>query len=278
MKIFEAQLELLAYLSSITEERSIGFIPTMGCLHDGHLQLIQESQKTCDISICSIFINPTQFNNADDFTNYPRTLKSDLQKLTELNLDIVYTPSVSDLYEKEEQVKEFNFGTLAATMEGKFRAGHFNGMATIVEKLFNIIKPTKAFFGQKDLQQLQIIKELVKQMHAPIEIACIQTVREENGLAKSSRNKLLSKNSRKEASLINDCLQYCFKNQSIGVNSLKKYITKQFDNHSNFELEYIEFVELENMQPIKKWKRKGENAICIAAHIDDVRLIDNIIL
>jgi len=278
MKIFETKKELLSYLSSIREENTIGFTPTMGSLHDGHLHLIEESKRTCDITICSIFVNPTQFNNDDDLVNYPRTLDVDLQKLRKLNCDVVYTPIISDLYEKREKAKKFDFGALANTMEGEFRPGHFNGMATIVEKFFRIIEPTKTFFGQKDLQQLQIVKALVKQTGSEIEIVGINTVREKSGLAKSSRNKLLSEKSKKEAALISKSLQYCIDQQSRGVDSLKKYIETQFENHSNFELEYVEFVALEDMLPITNWKGKGKNAICIAAYIDDVRLIDNIIL
>mgnify|MGYP003951490811 CR=1 FL=1 len=278
MKIFETKLELLSYLSSNREGNTIGFTPTMGSLHNGHLHLIEESKRTCDITICSIFVNPTQFNNDDDLVNYPRTLDVDLQKLRKLNCDVVYTPIISDLYEKREKAKKFDFGALANTMEGEFRPGHFNGMATIVEKFFRIIEPTKAFFGQKDLQQLQIVKVLVKQTWSEIEIVGINTVRDESGLAKSSRNKLLSEKSKKEATLIYESLQYCIEHQSRGVDSLKKYIETQFENHSNFELEYVEFVALESMLPITNWKGKGKNAICIAAYIDDVRLIDNIIL
>jgi len=278
MKIFETKLELLSYISSIRERNTIGFTPTMGSLHNGHLHLIEKSKKTCDITICSIFVNPTQFNNDDDLANYPRTLETDLQKLRKINCDVVYTPIISDLYEKGEKAKEFDFGTLANTMEGKFRPGHFNGMATIVEKFFRIINPNKAFFGQKDLQQLQIVKALVKQIGSGTEIVCIPTIREEGGLAKSSRNKLLSEKLKKEASLIYQSLQYCIKEQSRGVDSLKKNIEKQFDKHSNFELEYIDFVALEDMVTITDWKGKNKNAICIAAYIDGVRLIDNIIL
>ena len=164
----------------------------MGALHEGHLKLIQRAKSECTTAIASIFVNPTQFNNINDFKNYPNTLDSDLTKLQTLNCDIVYIPTTKDIYNDREKGKKFNFGTLAESMEGAYRPGHFNGMATVVEKFFNIIKPTKAFFGQKDLQQLQIVKHLVKQMNFPIEIISIPTVREDNGLAKSSRNNLLS--------------------------------------------------------------------------------------
>jgi pantoate--beta-alanine ligase len=250
----------------------------MGALHQGHLQLISAANKQCDISICSIFVNPTQFNNAEDLANYPNTLKADLEKLEQLACDIVYTPTIDDLYTKGEKAKSFDFGSLANTMEGKFRPGHFNGMATIVEKFFNIINPTIAFFGQKDLQQLQIVKSLTQQMQSDIQIIGIATIREETGLAKSSRNKLLSTSAKQEAILIYACLQYCKDNQQLGIKNLQDYIQKQFSKKTKFKLEYAEFVSLQTLLPISEWEAKNKNAICIAAYIEGVRLIDNIIL
>ena len=163
-------------------------------------------------------------------------------------------------------------------MEGAFRPGHFNGMATVVEKFFNIIKPTKAFFGQKDLQQLQIVKHLVKQKNIPIEIISIPTVRENNGLAKSSRNNLLSKNEKEEASIIYSCLKFCAKNKKMGIENLKLHIQNQFAKQKKIKLEYVEIVNINNMLSINEFKQEDENAICIAANINSVRLIDNIIL
>jgi len=278
MQDFTTKTELVAYLSKITREKTIGFIPTMGALHQGHLSLIEESTKKCDVTICSIFVNPTQFNNASDLENYPNTINADLEKLEKLACDIVYNPAKEDLYEKGETAKEFDFGSLTASMEGKCRPGHFIGMATIVEKLFNIIQPTIAFFGQKDLQQLQIVKTLIKQTNSPIEIVGMSTIREKNGLAKSSRNQLLSKRAKKEAALIYSCLHYCKNNKKKGITELKYYIQNQFEQHENFKLEYGEIVALNTMQPIENWQGKNENAICIAAYHSGVRLIDNIIL
>ncbi len=278
MKVFKTKSKLIASLNALQQKKSIGFVPTMGALHEGHLTLIEASKKGCDITICSIFVNPTQFNNADDFDNYPNTLDKDLEKLEKLSCDIVYTPSINDLYTKREKAKEFDFGSLANSMEGKFRGGHFNGMATIIEKLFNIIKPQKAFFGQKDLQQLQIVKALVKQKKIHIKINSVPTIREKNGLAKSSRNNLLSKKQRNKAALIYYCLNYCLNNKTKGVVKLKSFIHTKFKQQQDLKLEYAEIVNLNNMLPIKKWQGKNENAICIAAYIDGIRLIDNIIL
>ena len=278
MQDFTTKTELVAYLSKITKEKTIGFVPTMGALHQGHLSLIEESKEKCDITICSIFVNPTQFNNANDLSNYPNTINADLEKLKRLACDIVYTPAIEDLYEKGEKEKEFDFGSLTTSMEGKFRPGHFNGMTTIVEKFFNIIQPTIAFFGQKDLQQLQIVKALVKQMNSPIEIVGVPTIREKSGLAKSSRNELLSENAKKEAALINKCLQYCKEHKSKGINFLKNHIEEIFNTHKNFELEYVEFVALNSMRPLTDWEEEKNHAVCIAAYINNIRLIDNIIL
>ena len=278
MEIFKTKTELTTYLNTFHSEKSVGFTPTMGALHSGHLQLIESSKIECDITICSIFVNPTQFNNSGDLEKYPNTLKADLEKLKQVNCDIVYTPTIDDLYAKGEKAKEFNFGSLAASMEGKFRSGHFNGMATIVEKFFNIINPTKAFFGQKDLQQLQIVKALVKQMHSDIEIIGIPIIRDESGLAKSSRNSLLSANAKTEALLISKCLNFCTENKRLGISELQKYIKSAFEKSRNLELEYAEFVSLNQMKEIKEWEGEKQSAVCIAAYIYGVRLIDNIIL
>jgi len=278
MYIFTSKIDLQKHLAAFLGEKTIGFVPTMGALHQGHLQLITEANNKCDISICSIFVNPTQFNNPTDLANYPNTLKADLEKLEQLACDIVYAPTVSDLYKEGEKAKEFDFGSLANNMEGEFRPGHFNGMATIVEKFFHIINPTIAFFGQKDLQQLQVVKALVKQMKSPIKIEGIATVREESGLAKSSRNKLLSENAKKEATLIYNCLNYCKNNKEKGIEALKTYINNQFEKHENFKLEYAEIVALNTLQASKKWEGENENAVCISAYHSGVRLIDNIIL
>ena len=277
MLLFNNKIDLIKNLS-LVNDRTIGFVPTMGGLHDGHLKLIQESKKKCDITVCSIFINPTQFNNLEDFSNYPSSLDNDLEKLKKAGCNIVYNPKNKDLYGDKISSKKFNFGKLACYMEGEFRPGHFDGVATVVEKLFNIIQPSIAFFGEKDLQQLQIIKALVKNMGSNIHVQSVSTVRESNGLAKSTRNKRLSKNGRDEAAEIYKCLVYCKKNKHNGISQLKKHVLQRLTNNKNIELEYIEFVDLEKMTPIKKWKGTNKNAICIAAYHSGIRLIDNIIL
>jgi pantoate--beta-alanine ligase len=249
----------------------------MGAIHNGHLKLIQRSNNICDVTVCSIFVNPTQFNNKDDYKKYPATVKKDIKKLTEQKCNIVYTPDAKDLYGNNIIAKKFNFGNISNVLEGKYRPGHFDGMATIVEKLFKIIKPTKAFFGQKDLQQLQIVKLLVSKMNANIEIIGVPTVRESSGLAKSSRNQLLSAKEQESAKYIYECLKYCKDNKMSDFSLLKKYTEKKLTNHK-INLEYMELVNLEDMQKIKKIGIPNSNAICIAAYLNNVRLIDNIIL
>ena len=278
MFIFKSKEELQKHLAAFGNGKTIGFTPTMGALHLGHMHLIEQSNLKCDISICSIFVNPTQFNNPNDLAKYPNTLTTDLEMLEKVKCDIVYNPPVNDLYAKGEAAKSYDFGSLTTGLEGKFRPGHFDGMATIIEKLLNIIKPTIAFFGQKDLQQLYIVKDLAEQMQSNTLIEGVETVRGKSGLAKSSRNKLLSESSKKEASLIYNCLNYCKNNKEDGVSKLKIYIQQEFLKHENFTLEYAEFVALNTMLPINDWGRVNKNAVCISAYHSGVRLIDNIIL
>lgn len=278
MKIFTAKKKLTHYLQKLEKKHLIGFVPTMGALHEGHISLIKESNKECDVTICSIFINPTQFNNSVDLANYPNSLEKDLALLKKRNCDIVYAPKVSDLYKKGEVAKNFSFGNMANLMEGIHRPGHFNGVATIIEKFFKIIKPSKAFFGEKDIQQLQIVKALAKQMKTSIEIINVPTKRDENGLAKSSRNTLLSVSDKKTASFIYSSLLYCRDNKTKGIKTLKEDIIELINSNKNIKLEYIEFVNLETMQRIEDWEEENNNAICIAAYVAGVRLIDNIIL
>ena len=278
MIVFDNKNDLKKYLSSLPKGSTIGFTPTMGALHEGHLELIRNSINNCTTSVCSIFINPTQFNSATDLNNYPKSLEEDLMLLKKNNCDVVYTPDVSDLYAKNEKAKTYDFDGLDSIMEGTFRPGYFNGMATIVAKLLEIVQADSAYFGQKDLQQLQIVKHLTQQLQFKTKIVSIQTVREANGLAKSSRNKLLSSINKKQASLIYHCLKYCRNNKQKGIPYLKHYITHQFEQNKNFNLEYAEFVALNSMQSIEKWQGENKNALCIAAYLEGVRLIDNIIL
>ena len=278
MKTFTLKSELKSYLNVIRKDKIVSFIPTMGSLHEGHLSLLQKAKESSDIVVCSIFVNPIQFNNSSDFEKYPRTTEIDINILTEKKCTILYLPKVSDLYQENEQVKQFDFDGLDNFMEVDGRKVHFNGVATIVEKLFRIISPEKAFFGEKDLQQLQIIKYISKQLQIPIEIIGVPTKREESGLAMSSRNKLLSEKNLQKATLIYQILQFIEENShNFTVYQLKKIAIEKFSHQTDISLEYLEIVSLKKLQPISEFRIKNKNAACIAASISSVRLIDNII-
>ena len=278
MKIFKLKEELISYLESQNSNKTRSFVPTMGALHGGHLSLIETAKQNNDLIICSIFVNPTQFNNSTDLEKYPRTIKQDLHALSKIDCDIVYLPEVSDLYNKNEKLKFYDFNGLDKFMEGKGRQGHFNGVATVVEKLFRIVSPKKAYFGQKDIQQLQIIKYITKKLDLDIEVIGVPTKREVSGLAMSSRNKRLSESDLEKATLIYKTLLYIKEHASkYSVEDLKEISIEKFQKYTELDLEYLEIVSLENLQPIEKYNEKGHNAACVAVSISSVRLIDNII-
>ena len=277
MLIFKTKSDLSSYLSSLTDSL-IGFVPTMGALHEGHLALLLKAKTQSSTVVCSIFVNPTQFDSKEDFNRYPDTLSDDITKLGKINCDVLYVPAVADLYAINEKAKHFNFNGLDNVMEAKFRKGHFDGVATIIEKFFNIIKPHKAYFGQKDLQQLLIVKSLTKQLNLPIEIVSVPTIREENGLAMSSRNKLLSAKQKLVASMLYESLAFCKANKdTLKIRELKTHLEKQFSEQLEVDLEYLEFVDANNLHPITVFKENDNNAVCIGAYVGGVRLIDNII-
>jgi len=276
MQKFKTKSDLSFYLSSLADPL-IGFVPTMGALHNGHLALLRQAKKQCSVVVCSIFVNPTQFSNKEDFNSYPNTLSDDITKLEKINCDVLYVPDVSDLYTIDEKTKHYNLNGLDNVMEGMFRKGHFDGVATIIEKFFNIIRPHKAYFGQKDLQQILVVKSLTKQLNLPIEIISVPTIREENGLAMSSRNKLLYPKQIETASMLYKSLKFCKTNKDkFSITNLKNYIKIQFSEQLEVDLEYLEFVDANNLQNISFFQ-ENNNAICIAAYLGGVRLIDNII-
>ena len=278
MKIFKLKSDLQSYLADLRDRKTISFVPTMGALHQGHMSLIESAKRNSDIVICSIFVNPTQFNNSVDLLKYPRNNEVDIKMLEDLDCDVLYLPEVIDLYNNNEKAKIFDFNSLDKFMEGSGRKGHFNGVATIIEKLFRIIKPNIAFFGLKDLQQLQIIKHITKQLSLPIEIIGVETKREKSGLAMSSRNSLLSEIERGKSMLISETLNFIKDNSTIlSIDELRNQSIKKFKNQNFLDLEYLEIVSLNTLQPISKLGDKNTNAACISASISSVRLIDNII-
>ena len=276
MKLFKLKSELRSYLNNIRDDHIVALVPTMGSLHSGHVSLINNAMINADIVVCSIFVNRMQFNNQDDFLHYPRTNNEDIRKLTEIGCDILYMPDELDLFSLEEDPKEFDFNQIDKYMEGAFREGHFTGVATVVEKLIDIVNPEKAFFGEKDLQQLQIIRHVMR--NSKTNIIASPTVREKSGVAMSSRNNLLSSEELKEASLLYKSLKYVQLNyKTRSVFEIKNKIKSQFRLQSNLDLEYFEIVSLETLHPIELFLEKDNNAACIAASIRGVRLIDNII-
>lgn len=279
MIIFKEKKKLADYIASKINNHTIGLTPTMGALHEGHVSLIKESKKKCDISICSIFINPKQFNNLNDFIKYPKTTESDLKLLEESKCDIVYMPKSEDLYKKNEKIIKYEFNNLEKYLEGKYRPNHFNGVAMIIEKLFKFIRPTHAFFGEKDLQQLLIIKQLVKKNGIDIRIIGCPTIRDKKGLAMSSRNKLLSRNDQTYSAKIYQQLLKCKKNYTkTSLLDLKKNAINNLSKSKKIEVEYLDFVDITTLKPKIIFEKNTKYAVCIAVNISGVRLIDNIIL
>ena len=249
----------------------------MGALHEGHLSLVKQAGEMTDIVVVSIFVNPTQFNDANDLANYPRTLDADLEKLATQRCDYVFSPSVDEIYPVPD-TRRFDFGNLETVMEGEFRPGHFNGVALVVSKLFNIVQPDKAFFGRKDFQQLAIIKSLVLQLKLAIEIVPCEIVREMDGLAMSSRNKLLLPEYRKCAPAIYQSLMEANEfSLDRSVAEVKEFVLNTVNGTGLLKVEYFEIVDDRTLIPIQSWSDTGIKVGCIAVQAGKVRLIDNLI-
>jgi pantoate--beta-alanine ligase len=271
----------IAVLKSILEvyrkeNKTIGFVPTMGALHDGHISLVQQSEKGNDRTVVSIFVNPTQFNDKNDLINYPRTVEDDLAKLQKHGVDIVFTPAENEMYPEPDN-REFDFGNLDKVMEGARRPGHFNGVAQIVSKLFAAVEPDKAYFGDKDFQQLAIIKQLVQQLHLRVQIVACPIVRESDGLAMSSRNRLLSTIQRENATVISKVLHESKTLVStMEVAKLKQWVVDRINKNSELEVEYFEIVDDIQLMPVNSWQESSLKIGCIAVKVGNIRLIDNI--
>lgn len=281
MLIFSKKAELNQHLVQKRKDNSsVGFVPTMGALHDGHLSLLKQSMANNSITVISIFVNPTQFNNPEDLLKYPRTLDDDVKKIkTVSDAIIVYAPTVDDIYEGNTTSQHYDFDGLEHQMEGKFRPGHFDGVGTVVKRLFEIVHPTNAYFGEKDFQQLQIVKKLVEKEKLPVHIIGCPIHREASGLAMSSRNTRLTDEQRKEAALIFKTLQTA--KQLFGTKSARtvsKFVTKAFLNHPIFELEYFEIADEATLLPVSEKEFDKKYRGFIAIFIENIRLIDNISL
>ena len=276
MYYFKTSKEILDFLNKTN--KSIGLVPTMGALHAGHESLIKKALIENEIVIVSIFVNPTQFDNKDDLINYPRNLESDVEKIKKLNSKIIiYSPLIKDLYVDNIIVKDFNFGFIGNELEGHFRKNHFNSVATIVEKLFNLFKPNRAYFGEKDYQQILIIKNLILKSNLNVELTSCPTVRDHDGLALSSRNDLLSEKERKIAPIIYKTLlnvKNKIKNEQIESVIFK--IENEFESTPSLKLEYLEIREALSLKPLKKINKEKKYRAFISARIGKIRLIDNI--
>ncbi len=287
MNVFKSILSLQKDIKSINNEKVIGFVPTMGALHKGHLSLIKQAKEQTDFVVVSIFVNPTQFDNKVDLDNYPITIDNDLKLLEEIGCDAVFIPSVKEIYATNINSQHFNFGGIENEMEGKFRDGHFDGVGTIVKRLFEIVKPNKAFFGEKDFQQLQIIKKLVEIEKMPIEIIGCEIFREDDGLAMSSRNTRLTQEMRTAAPFIYKTLKKAKKKFGTkSASKVTKWVEKKFKKHPLLKLEYFVIANEKDLKTLDEGKekkekrkelRKGEDyRAFLAVFAGDIRLIDNI--
>ncbi|MBL4651428.1 MAG: pantoate--beta-alanine ligase [Flavobacteriales bacterium] len=276
MEIFRSKAELIDYLSHQRKKgKLIGFVPTMGALHQGHLSLIEESKKKTEITVCSIYVNPTQFNAKTDLDNYPRNTEKDIEILRSIDCDVCFLPADEDVYPNGmNKSLKIDLHGLDKTMEGKHRPGHFDGVVTVVNNLFQIVTPDFAFFGEKDFQQLAVIRKMTKTLNLGTEIIGCPIVREKNGLAMSSRNERLSKEEREGASFLYTTLQ-AVKSQQSSTEEKKEWGIQQLTNNPLFTLDYFEIAEAESLKPVKHEKSSNQRAF-VAVFIGNVRLIDNI--
>jgi len=280
MEIFKEIEPLKAFLrQQKIATRSLGFVPTMGALHQGHLSLIKASRVENALTICSIYVNPAQFNNLSDLAKYPRTLDQDIERLRKTGCDVLFCPDNSEMYSSESQIK-FDFGILDKVMEGRYRPGHFSGVALVVSKLFHIVSPDKAYFGQKDFQQFKIIEKLVEELKFDITLRCMPIEREPDGLAMSSRNVRLSAEQRKKAIIFYDSLKETRELLEKGnsMQNVRQVIKNKFENSNEVRLEYLELADVSNLSPQENVSDKINAILLIAGYVGEVRLIDNLLL
>ncbi len=271
--------EIRASETNLTfRKKLIGFVPTMGALHNGHISLLKESKKACDITICSIFVNPNQFNDKSDLARYPRTPEADIKMLEEAGCDVVFMPSVEEIYPKAD-TRVFDFGVIDKVLDGAYRPGHFNGVAQVVSRLFDIVKPYKAFFGLKDYQQVLVIKKMVEQLQLKVEIVACPILREADGLAMSSRNTLLSVEERKAASLVPQIMQEAKAlSTHLPLEDIKDRLLHVVNSNPLLKADYIEFCDADTLQPVTEIK-PGKKVICLSAIFSGkIRLIDNLFI
>ncbi len=279
MEIISNIKDLLKIRKDLDPDLKIGFVPTMGALHLGHSSLVKKAEQECDFCICSIFVNPKQFNSVEDLEKYPTRLDQDLKLLKSTGCHLVFLPSKDEIYPKDYKEKNYDFGLLDRVMEGVERPGHFNGVAMVVSRLFDLVKPQRAYFGEKDFQQLSIIKSLVAQEKRMIDIVACPILREDDGLAMSSRNLRLTHEMRNAAPRIYERLKILRKNLSHNsVHEQKKWMAEQFAHDPLLKLEYFEISNAQTLKPSIDWSESKEHIACIAVYAGSIRLIDNILL
>jgi len=278
MEVYNTVQSLLKRRSSIPQENSIGLVPTMGALHKGHLSLVTKAKNENDLVVATIFVNPTQFDRKEDLDNYPSSLEDDLKMLEEVGCDIAFVPVAKEIYADTIESEKFDFDGLDLMMEGQFRKGHFDGVATIVKKLFIITKPSRAYFGKKDFQQLQIIKKMVDAENLPVEIVPCEIFREDDGLAMSSRNRRLEPKRRAEAPLIFKTLQNSKVMLEAGESfeQIHQMALKEFSESAYLDLEYFEIAEKDTLRKENAFDATKKYIAFVAAYAGDIRLIDNI--
>lgn len=282
MILFKKVTDLRNYLDAMAiSGKSAGFVPTMGALHPGHISLAETCKKQNDITVCSIFVNPAQFNDPVDFEKYPVTIEKDIQLLEKAGCDVLFLPSVKEIYPDASQpVKHYELGYLETILEGKFRPGHYQGVCRVMERLLEIVRPQQLYLGQKDFQQCMVITRLIQQMglHDKIKINICPTLRERDGLAMSSRNVRLGKDEREKAPSIYKVLQYVKDNiESKAPHSLKQEAIKKLTDEG-FKVDYVEISEADSLHPLQQWDKKKITVVLVAAFMNEVRLIDNVVI
>lgn len=279
MQVIESVSELLTFVENGKQKGlKTGLVPTMGALHDGHLSLVKRSKADNDVTIVSLFVNPVQFNNPDDLATYPRREEEDFRLLAREGVDVVFAPAVEEIYPEDfDRNKKFDLGSVAEVMEGKYRPGHFQGVALVVSRLFQLCRPTRAYFGMKDFQQIAVIRQMVKTEGLDVELVACPIVREESGLALSSRNLLLSPTHKKEAASIHDVLTRSL--DFVGkrtVEETRQWVVSQLNSKEDFSVEYFEIVDGETLLPVEEWSEARYIVGCITVYVGKIRLIDNI--
>lgn len=277
MIVYRTKTDLVQHLDNLRKKgKSIGLVPTMGALHPGHLSLVERSASEMDATVVTIFVNPTQFNDPADLEKYPRTPENDLDLLQSNRADVVFIPSVKEMYPVPDHTT-FDLGGLDQVMEGRQRKGHFNGVAQIVSRFFEVVRPHRAYFGQKDFQQLVIIRHLARWLKMDTDIVGCPIVREKDGLALSSRNVYLSREERKAAPFIYQTLQNAYEMRGdLSPAQVKEWVSSSFEQHPLMKLEYFEIVEDKALNPVMGWDEKVNKVGCIAVVLGGVRLIDNL--